>query len=162
MIEWPVDIIFLSSLCILFCVLAMKVNTGSTFFPEQKYANSSIKSNIYDGLITKVKNSIESKKLYLNGKLTLNELAKSVNTNPKYLSQAINHSLELSFVDFINKYRVEESKKQLLKADNSILTLEAIGLKSGFNSKSSFFRAFKKHTNLTPKQFIETKTSINS
>lgn len=161
MIEWPVDIVFLSSLIILFCVIAMKVNTGSTFFPRQKYANSSIKRNIYDDLIAKVRISIESKKLYLNGKLTLDELAKSVNTNPKYISQAINHGLELSFVDFINKYRVEESKKQLLDTDNSLLTLEAIGLKSGFNSKSSFFRAFKKHTNLTPKQFTENKVSVN-
>lgn len=162
MIEWPVDIVFLSSLCVLFCVLAMKVNTGSTFFPEQKYATSSIKSNTYDDLITKLRNNIESQKLYLNGKFTLDDLAKSVNTNPKYLSQAINHGLELSFVDFINKYRVEEAKKQLLEADNKVLTLEAIGLKSGFNSKSSFFRAFKKHTSLTPKQFIDNKTSVNS
>lgn len=162
MIEWPVDIIFLSLLCMLFCVLAMKVNTGSTFFPEQKYATSSIKITSYDDLITKVRKKIESEKLYLNGKLTLDEVAKSVNTNPKYLSQTINHSLELSFVDFINKYRVEESKKQLLKKGNSLLTFEAIGLKSGFNSKSSFFRAFKKHTNLTPKQFTENKTSVNS
>jgi AraC-like DNA-binding protein len=162
MIEWPVDIIFLSLLCMLFCVLAMKVNTGSTFFPEQKYATSSFKITSYDDLITKVRKNIESEKLYLNGKLTLDEVAKSVNTNPKYLSQTINHSLELSFVDFINKYRVEESKKQLLKKGNSLLTFEAIGLKSGFNSKSSFFRAFKKHTNLTPKQFIENKMSVNS
>lgn len=157
MIEWPIDIAFLSVLIILLSVVALLVNTGSTFFPPVKYSGSALDGSHYENIIDKAKSYIEHNELYKTDKLTLNELSKSLNTNPKYLSQAINHHLKLSFVDFLNDYRVEEAKKQLLNKKNASLTLEAIGLMAGFKSKSAFFRAFKKATSTTPNQFVKSK-----
>ncbi len=162
MIEWPIDIAFLSIIIILLSVMVLLVNTGSTFLPPPKYSGSALDGSYYEDIINKAKSYIENNELYKKEKLSLTELSKSLDTNPKYLSQAINHHLKLSFVDFINNYRVEEAKKQILNDKNSSLTLEAIGQMAGFKSKSAFFRAFKKTTNVTPNQFVKSKRSSNS
>jgi len=162
MIEWPIDIAFLSVLIILLSIMSLLVNTGSTFLPPPKYLGSALDESYYEIIINKAKIHIESNELYKKEKLTLNEFSKRLDTNPKYLSQAINHHLNLSFVDFINNYRVEEAKKQMLDTKNTSLTLEAIGIMAGFKSKSAFFRAFKKTTNVTPNQFLKSKRSSNS
>jgi AraC-like DNA-binding protein len=142
--------------------MALLVNTGSVFLPPTKYIGSSLEESLYEKIIQKAKSYIESNELYKKEKLTLVVLSKSIDTNPKYLSQAINHHLKLSFVDFINDYRVEEAKNQMLNYKNSLLTLEAIGQMAGFKSKSAFFRAFKKTMNVTPNQFVKSKRSTNS
>lgn len=162
MIEWPIDITFLSFIIILLSIMALLVNTGSNFLPAPKYLGSVLDEGNYKDIVNKAKSYIESNELYKKDKLLLTELSKSIDTNPKYLSQAINHHLNLSFVDFINNYRVEEAKKQMLDKNNSLLTLEAIGQMAGFKSKSAFFRAFKKATKVTPNQYIKSKRSSNS
>ncbi|MCG6191164.1 helix-turn-helix domain-containing protein [Maribellus maritimus] len=162
MIEWPIDITFLSILIVSLSVIALLVNTGSVFLPPTKYIGSSLEGSSYDLIINRAKDYVENNELYKKNKLTITELSKQLDTNPKYLSQAINHRLNLGFVDFINNYRVEEAKKQMLNVENSHLTLETIGLMAGFKSKSAFFRAFKKVTNSTPNQFLKSKTSTNS
>ena len=162
MIEWPIDITFLSILIVALSIIALLVNTGSVFLPPTKYIGSPLEGSSYDIIINKAKEYIECNELYKKDKLTLTELSKSIDTNPKYLSQAINHHLKLGFVDFINNYRVEEAKRQILDTSNDSLTLEAIGMMAGFKSKSAFFRAFKKVTKVTPNQFLKTKRSANS
>lgn len=162
MIEWPVDIIFLSLIVSLFAVLALVVNTGSSFFPSVKYASSALKKDAYETIINKTRALIEEKALYLETDLTIVGLANLLDTNSKYLSQAINHHLEISFVDFINTYRIEYAKEQLLNKRNERLTIEAIGNLAGFKSKSAFFRAFKKITNSTPNQYIKQQSSSDS
>ncbi len=162
MIEWPIDIIFLSIINLLFIVIAILVNSGSSFFPAARYISSSLGSNAYEDIIGRARELIEKEKLYKKEDFSLNELSQLIDSNSKYLSQAINHHLEISFVDFINNYRVQEAKKQLSDPRNSNITLEAIGALCGFNSKSTFIRAFKKVTNNTPSQYIKSsKKNVN-
>jgi len=162
MIEWPVDILFLALVLFLFSIIALLVNSGSSFFPASKYGGSALKPNTYEEIVQQAKALIEKESLFLKGTFSLRELANILDTNPKYLSQAINGHLDSNFADFLNSYRVEEAKKKLLDPNNQHLTLEAIGLSAGFSSKSTFFRAFKKHTEFTPNQFIKIQSSANS
>ena len=90
MIEWPIDIAFLSIVIFLFSIMALLVNTGSTFLPPPKYSGSALGGSSYELIINNAKSLIESDELYKKEKLTLNDLSKSLETNPKYLSQAIN------------------------------------------------------------------------
>ena len=55
--------------------------------------------------------------------------------------------------DFVNSYRVEEVQRRLVDPSSAHLTVLAIGLEAGFNSKSSFNAVFKKHTKMTPSQY---------
>jgi AraC-like DNA-binding protein len=76
--------------------------------------------------------------------------------NPKELSVLINQHLNQHFFDFVNEYRIEEEKLLLKNPEKKEFTVLDILYEVGFNSKSSFNTAFKKHTGLTPTQFKKT------
>jgi AraC-like DNA-binding protein len=69
-----------------------------------------------------------------------------------YVSQIINESFRQNFREYVNRYRIEESKR-LLVQPRQILNITGIAYDSGFNSKSAFNRAFKKQTGMTPREY---------
>ncbi|GGD71060.1 helix-turn-helix domain-containing protein [Maribacter cobaltidurans] len=69
------------------------------------------------------------------------------------MSLLINHHLGKHFFDFINEYRVNEAKAILENPDANQFTVLEILYQVGFNSKSTFYTAFKKVTNKTPTQY---------
>lgn len=97
---------------------------------------------------------MEAEKPYLDPFLTLDKLAGLLETNPKHLSAVINNGFNKNFYEFVNAYRIQEVKKLLQAPDYKHLTIAAIANEAGFNSKSTFNAIFKKHTNLTPKEFL--------
>jgi AraC-like DNA-binding protein len=155
MIEWPVDIFFLSVVIALLSFTALLVNSGVAFLPPSKYASSSLNKNSYYEMISEISRVIREKQLYKQFDFNLQLLSDELNSNSSYISQTINHGLGLRFNDYINQFRVEEAKSQLRSSENKHITIEAISELCGFKSKSTFFRAFKKETGLTPKQFIQ-------
>ncbi len=96
---------------------------------------------------------MKNEKLYLNSDLTLQKLSEHLSISQHHLSQIINEKLKQNFFDFVNSYRIEEAKCLLTDPRGELLTILAIGQEVGFNSKSSFNAAFKKHTGKTPTQF---------
>ncbi len=93
--------------------------------------------------------------VYKNPNLTLTDLAKLLNTNRNTISKAINQAYKMNFNDFVNQKRTEAVIEGLKKGEHRSSTLLGISIDCGFNSKTTFNRAFKKHTGATPKQFIE-------
>ncbi|WP_410016848.1 helix-turn-helix domain-containing protein [Tenacibaculum sp. HL-MS23] len=73
----------------------------------------------------------------------------------------INNIAGKSFTDFLNEKRVKQAKLLLLDTDYAKYTITSIGLESGFNSKSTFYTVFKKHTGCTPVQFKESKITVS-
>lgn len=128
---------------------------------EQSFHNEIKDSTQFDALFNdldqKLSSYIVDEKPYLNASLSLNELAKKIGTNEKYLSIFINTRYGVNFATFINSYRLEEAKKMLLSNDFKQYTIESIANKSGFNSKSSFNSLFKKQVGMTPTDFKNTK-----
>jgi len=100
---------------------------------------------------------VENEKLYLNSELKYTELAQKLNISARYLTEVLNKEIGTTFNDFINAYRVEEVKRRLLMPENAHFSLLAIALDSGFSNKSSFNRVFKKHTGITPSEFLATR-----
>ena len=96
---------------------------------------------------------------YLNPNLTLNALTEEMQLSKSHLSRIINTEIKMSFSDYVNSLRVSEAKKLLLNPEFSNYTLVAIGLESGFNSKTTFNTVFKKFTALTPSQFRKNPTN---
>jgi len=101
----------------------------------------------------KIETLFEEQRLYLQPDLSLSDVAQKLKTNTSILSAAINQNFGKNFNDFVNQYRVEEVKRQLKNPDNAHLSLLGIALECGFNSKSTFNRAFKKFTGKAPKEF---------
>lgn len=96
---------------------------------------------------------METEKPYLDFELTLQKLASQLDIPEKELSVLINHYLGKHFFDFINEYRIGEAKNILENPNNKELTILEVLYQVGFNSKSSFYTAFKKIANQTPTQY---------
>lgn len=104
-------------------------------------------------ILSSIHNLLSREKLFLNPDLSIEELAQKCNTNKSYISKAINSNTSDNFNSFINNYRVKESL-ELMKIHES-LSINEIAYSSGFNSKSSFYRAFTKSTGMSPSQYKE-------
>lgn len=96
----------------------------------------------------------EEEHMYKNPKLTLSEVADQLQTNRNIISQTINQEFDMNFNDFVNEKRTEAVISLLQKGEHTTQTLLGIAMDCGFNSKTTFNRAFKKYTNLTPMQYI--------
>ncbi|PTN09073.1 tetratricopeptide repeat protein [Mangrovibacterium marinum] len=101
-------------------------------------------------------NELIDQKFYQNPGTTLNETARELHTNTSYLSQVINDSFSCNFPTFINQLRVEEAQRLLRTPEFDRLSIEGIGNKAGFKSKSAFNSAFKKLTGVTPSVYKNT------
>jgi AraC-like DNA-binding protein len=102
---------------------------------------------------------LESNKPYLKMSLKLSELAEMIGTPSYILSEVINSEFDKNYHDLINGYRIEEAKARLVDDQYDHLTILAIANDVGFNSKSVFNTAFKKHTNMTPSEYRRAKSS---
>lgn len=97
---------------------------------------------------------LANEKPYLDPSLSLRSLADQIQMHPNQLSWLLNDSMQKSFNEFINAYRVEAFKEMARDPKNAKLTLIGMAYDCGFNSKTVFNTVFKKETGLTPKQFV--------
>lgn len=107
---------------------------------------------------THLKNKLEDlmnhQKMFLENDLTLLQLAKKMEISVHDLSYLINESYHENFFSFINKYRIEEAKRLLLSEQYHRLNILGIAYQSGFNSKTTFNMAFKKHLGISPSEYV--------
>ncbi len=101
---------------------------------------------------------MDEHKPYLDNQLTLQKLATMTEIPAYRISDILNKHLGLNFFDFVNRARVEEWAR-LVENTPASLTIQELAFQVGFNSKSSFNTAFKKHTGQTPSEY---RTSLRS
>lgn len=104
----------------------------------------------------KIQDLVWNENLYQNPELTLTDVAKKLQSNSAVISRAINQGFSMNFNDFINYHRIEKVKEAFQNKEHITSTLLGIAFDCGFNSKATFNRAFKKHTGLSPKDYIHT------
>ncbi|WP_207534321.1 helix-turn-helix domain-containing protein [Desertivirga arenae] len=131
---------------------------------KTRYSMPAIPEDLVEEKLEILLKYMETDKPYLNGELTILELSTKVQIPVNQLSQLINGKLDQNFFEFVNRYRVNEFKKQVINPDNQHLSLLGIALDCGFNSKASFNAIFKKATGQTPSEYrkkaeMELKTS---
>lgn len=124
-----------------------------------QYLHSGLKQKEAERHSAELKDYFEKEKPFLDGKLSLNDVAQYMDISVNHLSQVINEQLGMTFFDFVNSFRVDEVKERLSSPDVKNFTLLGIAYDSGFNSKSSFNSIFKKFTGLTPSQFAKQLTA---
>ncbi len=90
---------------------------------------------------------------YLNPDFSLQKMSFTTGISVNKLSYIINNSTNFNFPDYVSSYRVQQAKTFLLNPEFENYDIASIGLECGFVSKSTFYTAFKKFTNLTPAQF---------
>lgn len=108
-------------------------------------------------LMEQLRKHMINKQPFLEPKLTLQELALQMGIPARKLSLLINQYSRQHFFDFVNMYRVEKAIEIIEKSEKKEYTIQQIYFEVGFNTKSSFNTAFKKHTGLTPSEFKKSK-----
>ena len=119
---------------------------------REKYAGSNLKDEETGNLFNRLQTILKEEKLYMNADLTLQDLAHRIPASSKILSQVINQCSGKNYFDYINTYRCEEVKS-IMKTSDPKMTILEIMYQSGFNSKSSFNKEFKKLNGTTPTNF---------
>ena len=126
---------------------------------KEKYEKSGVKREEMDELLHRINSYVEAEKPYVNPRLTIEELAAMLDMSKHHISQVINDSLGVNFFNYINEYRIEEFKSRLMDPSYAHLTILAIALDSGFNSKSGFNAIFKRMTGQTPGEYKKEQES---
>lgn len=117
---------------------------------EKKNEQLAVSEKEYNEELLKLQQYMTEEKPFLDPSLTIQDVSKDIAIPVRDLSLLINHKLQQHFYDFVNTYRIEEAMEILKDATKSKMTVLEILYEVGFNSKSSFNTAFKKHTGDTP------------
>lgn len=119
--------------------------------PVGKYAKSVLDLAVRERIRRKLVKAMEADALYRDSLLNLRTLSSALKENAHYVSQVINQDLATTFYDLVNRHRIDEAKRRLTTSpDENILE---IALAVGFNSKSTFNTAFRRHAGKTPSEF---------
>ena len=129
---------------------------------DGKYIKSGLSEVERKKIIIRLREVMETEKPYRGNDLNINILSNMLDTSLHKLSQVINESFHQNFYDFINTYRVEESKQLLKNLETQKYTIISIAYDCGFSSKSSFYNAFNKNTGITPGEYLKKMRSLQS
>ena len=118
------------------------------------YAKSSLDAATRARITRKLKEALLDGRLHRDSTLNLRRLCGVIGENPHYVSQVISQELNTSFYELINGARIDCAKEALVNTpEKGILD---IALDAGFNSKSTFNSAFRRHTGMTPSEYRHT------
>lgn len=127
-------------------------------FPLNKENESKKRHKLNEKEINKIKNLVdtflEEKKGYCRPELSLSILANEINTTTNKLSWVLNNIYKKTFYELVNEYRIEYFLQRIHENKHKEFTLISIAFEVGFNSKSTFYKAFKEITNFTPTEYI--------
>jgi len=140
-----------------------EVNEKTDIFKKEKISDNMSKKEAKE-IIDKLRHHLTIDKPYLNSKLRLVDISRSLNISKRKLTYIINHEMDSNFYGIINEYRVTEAKMLLKHPKYKKYNLETIAEMSGFQSKSTFNGCFKTLTKVTPSAYRknhETKITLN-
>lgn len=123
---------------------------------QQKGNVLKIDDEIKDSCLQTLLVEMEKNKVYLKDDCSLENISTMFNIPRHRISYVLNNELNKSFNDFINEYRIQHACLLISNDQENQITIEAVGFDCGFKSRASFYRAFKKHTGLTPIEYRKT------
>ena len=138
---------------VIFILLYRKKANDLSSFAGQKYGDKKLDGEETKLILVNLEKVMTEKELFRNPNLKVGDLAREIKIPGHQLSRVLNDALQKNFTLFVNEYRVNAACKMLSEQTN--FTIEAVGDEVGFNSKSTFYAAFKKIKGLTPNAYIQ-------
>ncbi|MEL6680321.1 MAG: helix-turn-helix transcriptional regulator, partial [Pseudomonadota bacterium] len=129
---------------------AMEQDETARKLAQPKYEKSALTDAHARRIADKIGAVMEREKLYADPNLSLAVLSKRIGVSQNYVSQTLNETLGTTFFDYVNRLRVQAALDPIRSGEDTVL---AIAYAVGFNSRSSFYKAFKKETGHTPSSF---------
>jgi AraC-like DNA-binding protein len=136
---------------ITFAVLRNKVEINAE--PKGKYQNLRITDELLNDFKGRILSTMETQRPYLDTNFTLQKLSALTEIPQHQLSHTFSAAFNQNFTNFINSYRIEESKRILCDPSKEYLSIAGVAYECGFNSLSSFNVSFKKNNGVTPSVF---------
>lgn len=134
---------------------AFSILKKKALLPETESKVEEAEEQAVNPLMEKLLTLIEDQKIYLDPKLKISTVAEMLGCKENELSRFLNSELSTNFTSFINTYRVKAIKSAMEAGELKRYTITAIGLKNGYNSKMTFYRAFKAIEGKTPLEFCK-------
>jgi len=121
-----------------------------------KYEKSGLTEEAAERIVLQLLDMMDRQMPYTDPSLTLSQLAEMIAVSPHNLSEVINSRLKKNFYDFVNGYRIDQVKKDLVDPAKQHLKILTIAFDAGFNSKATFNTLFKEKSGKTPSEFRKT------
>jgi AraC-like DNA-binding protein len=112
-------------------------------------------------LVDKINAYLKKEDPYLNPEFTINELAASLKVPVHHVSYCLNTLMNVKFTSLRTQLRIQYAAKLLDSGQADELSMDGIGKKSGFSTRSNFYNAFKTETGMTPSEYLERKNELN-
>lgn len=122
---------------------------------KKNSSENSFEKNELENIVSSLDHYVTETKSYTKSNFSLTDASVAINIHPKKVSTALNSIKSQNFNTYINQFRVEHAKKLLEENASLDYTIEGIGNLVGFNSKSVFYREFKRNTGKTPSKYME-------
>ncbi|BFO68692.1 hypothetical protein KCF3NO3_46750 [Chryseobacterium sp. KCF3-3] len=119
----------------------------------EEYRESITADNLY---FQKLELLCKEQQIFTDSTLNREKVAEKLGISAGYVSQIVNTITGDNFAHYINQYRVEAVKEMISDPEYENYTLLTMGLESGFTSKTTFYKAFKKVTGQTPNEYKNT------
>lgn len=114
-------------------------------------ATVSIKPEADKELMERITRLMEERKLFQKSDLKVSDIAAELGTNSRYISDCIKSFKDSSFTQFVNACRVEYAMQLMRNYPDK--KMMQVCMESGFSNETTFFRAFKNYTGLTPNEW---------
>lgn len=142
--------------------LSLQNETKSIQSNSIKYASLKISNEQSENICCQIDSHMRLKKPFIQAEYSLNDLAGELKIPANIISMIINSKMNKTFPEYINSLRIEEAIALLTGNKSNKLTIEAIAYDCGFNNRTSFYDAFKKHTGKLPSVYLQNKRGAGS
>jgi AraC-like DNA-binding protein len=143
----PIDVKKQSALVIRdFTFSEQKLQTSLEISGEDNEFNTPV----FREKLTKI---LEEDQIFLKQGLLVTDFSRELGISSRSLPEALDKIYGKGFKDLINQHRVRYAKEKIESGYLDIFTMDSLGKEAGFNSRTTFFYAFKKDLNLSPSDF---------
>jgi AraC-like DNA-binding protein len=104
-------------------------------------------------ICARIKDDMKTKEYYLNQNLTIHDFARDIQVSARTISSCINQSEGFNFNEWVNNHRVDKALEILKDPNSKHLSIEGIGIDSGFKSRSAMYAAFRRKLGISPGYF---------
>ena len=150
-LEYDYMVSFASSFFIYFIGYSAFIDRSILHYKQPRYDKSGLTTSSARAIHQELIQTMERDRPYLESDLKLSDVSNALSHSPNHISQVVNELEGCNFSEFVNRFRVDESKRLLQQGND--LTLIQIAYQSGFNNKVTFNNTFKKFTGLLPSEF---------
>jgi AraC-like DNA-binding protein len=115
-------------------------------------------SSFYE-LSERIQKYVLDEQVFLNPDLEISDISFALKVPRHHIAYCFTNVLKRKFTSYKNKLRVDYAINLLEKGESQMTSIDGIGAKSGFKSRSSFYEAFKVETGMTPNQFLKNRSA---